>query len=415
MKVEILAVGTELLLGQIINSNATDIGSRLALAGLDHYHQSVVGDNLERVATAIRHAVGRSDAVIITGGIGPTQDDITRESICAAAGVEMEFSEAYAERLRGWWARRDRPMPETNLRQAEYPAGADLIDNPKGTAPGLRLRIGEAWVFALPGVPQEMLPMVDEDVIPFLLEASDRAGSAIESVVLRTYGESESRIAEILDDLFESSVNPTMAFLASAAEIKVRLTARAATAEAAREMIVPLEHQVRARLGRLVFASGMEPVESMVLAAAAEHGWTIGTAESATGGLVAARLTAVPGASATYRGSVVAYSTELKHELLDVDSAIVQDQGVVSEQTAIAMAEGGAVRLGVDVCLAVTGSAGPDPQDQEVGTMIFAVRTPDAVRARTLRLPGDRERIRTYASTAGLHMLRLALAGEWWH
>ncbi|MEE9205733.1 MAG: competence/damage-inducible protein A, partial [Acidimicrobiia bacterium] len=408
-------VGTELLLGQIVNSNATDIGSRLALAGLDHYHQSVVGDNLERVATAIRHAVGRSDAVIITGGIGPTQDDITRESICAAAGVEMEFSEAYAERLRGWWARRDRPMPETNLRQAEYPAGADLIDNPKGTAPGLRLRIGEAWVFALPGVPQEMLPMVDEDVIPFLLEASDRAGSAIESVVLRTYGESESRIAEILDDLFESSVNPTMAFLASAAEIKVRLTARAATAEAAREMIVPLEHQVRARLGRLVFASGMEPVESMVLAAAAEHGWTIGTAESATGGLVAARLTAVPGASATYRGSVVAYSTELKHELLDVGSAIVQDQGVVSEQTAIAMAEGGAVRLGVDVCLAVTGSAGPDPQEQEVGTMIFAVRTPDAVRARTLRLPGDRERIRTYASTAGLHMLRLALAGEWWH
>lgn len=415
MNVEILAVGTELLLGQIVNSNATDIGSRLALAGLDHYHQSVVGDNLERVATAIRHAVGRSDAVIITGGIGPTQDDITRESICAAAGVEMEFSEPYAERLRGWWARRDRPMPETNLRQAEYPAGADLIDNPKGTAPGLRLRIGGAWVFALPGVPQEMLPMVDEDVIPFLLEASDRAGSAIESVVLRTYGESESRIAEILDDLFESSVNPTMAFLASAAEIKVRLTARAATAEAAREMIVPLEHQVRARLGRLVFASGMEPVESMVLAAAAEHGWTIGTAESATGGLVAARLTAVPGASATYRGSVVAYSTELKHELLDVGSAIVQDQGVVSEQTAIAMAEGGAVRLGVDVCLAVTGSTGPDPQEQEVGTMIFAVRTPDAVRARTLRLPGDRERIRTYASTAGLHMLRLALAGEWWH
>ncbi len=415
MRVEILAVGTELLLGQIVNSNAADIGGRLALAGLDHYHQSVVGDNLERVAAAIRHAVERSDAVIITGGIGPTQDDITREAICAAAGVEMEFSDAYAERLRGWWARRDRPMPETNLRQAEYPAGADLIDNSKGTAPGLRLRIGRAWVFALPGVPQEMLPMVDEAVIPFLLETSDRAGAVIESVVLRTYGESESRIAEILDDLFESSVNPTMAFLASAAEIKVRLTARAATAEAAREMIAPLEQEVRERLGRLVFASGMEPVESMVLAAAAEHGWTIGTAESATGGLVAARLTAIPGASATYRGSIIAYSTELKHELLGVDSAIVQDQGVVSEQTAIAMAEGGAARLGVDVCLAVTGSAGPDPQELEVGTMIFAVRTPDAAKAKTLRLPGDRERVRTYATTAALHMLRLALDGEWWH
>ena len=414
MKVEILSVGTELLLGQIVNSNAADIGSRLALAGLDHYHQAVVGDNLDRVAAAIRHAVERSDAVIITGGIGPTQDDITRESICAAAGVEMEFSNAYAERLRSWWARRDRPMPETNLRQAEVPAGADLIDNPKGTAPGLRLRIGRAWVFALPGVPQEMLPMVDGSVIPFLLEASDRAGAAIESVVLRTYGESESRIAEILDDLFESS-NPTMAFLASAAEIMVRLTARAATAEAARDLIVPFEQEVRERLGRLVFASGMEPVESMVLAAAGEHGWTIGTAESATGGLVAARLTAIPGASATYRGSIIAYSTELKHELLDVGGAMVQDLGVVSEQTAIAMAQGGAVRLGVDVCVAVTGSAGPDPQELAVGTMIVAVRTPDAVKAKTLRLPGDRERVRTYATTAALQMLRLALAGEWWH
>lgn len=415
MKVEILSVGTELLLGQIVNSNAADIGSRLALAGLDHYHQAVVGDNLDRVAAAIRHAVERSDAVIITGGIGPTQDDITRESICAAAGVEMEFSDAYAERLRSWWARRDRPMPETNLRQAEYPAGADLIDNPKGTAPGLRLRIGPAWVFALPGVPQEMLPMVDGSVIPFLLEASDRAGAAIESVVLRTYGESESRIAEILDDLFESSVNPTMAFLASAAEIMVRLTARAATAEAALDLIVPFEQEVRERLGRLVFASGMEPVESMVLAAAGEHGWTIGTAESATGGLVAARLTAIPGASATYRGSIIAYTTELKHELLDVGGAMVQDLGVVSEQTAIAMAQGGAVRLGVDVCVAVTGSAGPDPLELEVGTMIVAVRTPDAVKAKTLRLPGDRERVRTYATTAALQMLRLALAGEWWH
>ena len=153
----------------------------------------------------------------------------------------------------------------------------------------------------------------------------------------------------------------------------------------------------------------------MVLAAAAEHGWTIGTAESATGGLVAARLTAIPGASATYRGSIVAYSTELKHELLGVDGATVQDQGVVSEPTAIAMAEGGAARLGVDVCVAVTGSAGPDPQELEVGTMIIAVRTPDAAMAKTLRLPGDRERVRTYATTAALHMLRLALAGEWWH
>lgn len=414
MRVETITVGTELLLGQIVNSNAAEIGSLLALAGLDHYHQSVVGDNLERVAAAIRHAVERSDAVILTGGIGPTPDDITRESICAAAGIEMDFSEDYAEQLRGWWVRRRREMPATNLRQAEHPVGAELIDNPKGTAPGLRLQIGGAWVFAVPGVPQEMLPMVEGSVIPFLLEQSEGAGAAIESVVLRTYGESESRIAEMLGGLFDESENPSMAFLASAAEIKVRLTARATTSEAARVLIAPLEQEVRARLGGLVFASGTESVESMVLDAASKRGWTVGTAESATGGLVAARLTGVPGASATFRGSIVAYAIDLKDELLDAGESIAAQHGIVSEEMAIAMAEGGAIRLGVDVCLAVTGSAGPNPQEREVGTMIFAVRTPEAVRAKTLRLPGDRERVRTYATTAALHLLRLAVVEEWW-
>ncbi len=278
MRVDVLAVGTELLLGQIVNTNAAEIGSRLALAGLDHFHQAVVGDNLERVADAIRAAVARSDALIITGGIGPTPDDITRESICAAAGVEMAFSEEYADHLRGWWVRRGRDMPATNLRQAEHPAGATLIDNPKGTAPGLRLRIEDTWVFALPGVPQEMLPMVDDVVIPFLEGERGGAGAAIESRVLRTYGESESRIAELLDDLFEGSQNPTMAFLASDGEIKVRLTARAASAAEAEALITPVEAEVRRRLGRLVFTTGTEPVESMVLRAVEERGWTLGTA-----------------------------------------------------------------------------------------------------------------------------------------
>jgi nicotinamide-nucleotide amidase len=415
VNVEIIAVGTELLLGQIVNTNAAEIGTRLALSGLDHYHQTVVGDNLDRVAAAIGQATERADAVIITGGIGPTQDDITRESICAAAGVEMQYSESYAEELRDWWKRRGREMPATNLRQADYPAGAELIGNPKGTAPGLRIRLGSCWVFAVPGVPQEMLPMVEDSVIPFLVQQSGGAGAAIESVVLRTYGESESRIAEILGDLFEASDNPTMAFLASAAEIKVRLTARAKTAEDARELITPLETEVRQRLGSLVFATGSEPVESMVLTAVAERGWTVGTTESATGGLVAARLTSVAGASEVFQGSIVAYSTDLKHELLDIAGAVAADHGVVSEEMATAMAQQGAVRLGVDVCLAVTGSAGPEPQERDVGTMIFAVRTPEDVRAKTLRLPGDRERVRTYATTAALHLLRLAVGGEWWH
>ncbi len=414
MRVDVLAVGTELLLGQIVNTNAAEIGLRLALAGLDHFHQTVVGDNLERVADAIGAAVARSDALIITGGIGPTPDDITRESICAAAGVEMAFSEEYADHLRGWWARRGRDMPATNLRQAEHPEGATLIDNPKGTAPGLRLRIEDTWVFALPGVPQEMLPMVDDVVIPFLEGERGGAGAAIESRVLRTYGESESRIAELLDDLFEGSQNPTMAFLASDAEIKVRLTARAASNAEAEALITPVEAEVRRRLGRLVFATGTEPIESMVLRAVEERGWTLGTAESATGGLVAARLTRVPGASRVFRGSIVAYASDVKRDLLGLSEDVVGSDGVVSEAAALEMARGGAHSLGVDVCVAVTGSAGPDPQEREPGTMVFAVRTPDDTRSRTLRLPGDRERVRAYATTAALHFLRLAVGGEWW-
>ncbi|MFH1329192.1 MAG: molybdopterin-binding protein, partial [Actinomycetota bacterium] len=229
MNVEVVAVGTELLLGQIVNGNAAEIGRRLAEAGLDHYHQVVVGDNLGRVVAALTQAVGRSDAVIVTGGVGPTQDDLTREALCAAAGVGMAYSEEMAAHLRDLWARRrGREMPPSNLRQAEYPQGAVFLPNARGTAPGLRLRIGGAWVFALPGVPQEMLPMLEEQVIPFLV-AEAGGGGVLVSRLIRCWGESESGIAERLDDLYEASTNPTVAFLASAGEIKVRLTARAAT------------------------------------------------------------------------------------------------------------------------------------------------------------------------------------------
>jgi nicotinamide-nucleotide amidase len=414
VRVEVLAVGTELLLGQIVNTNGAEIGERLAAAGLDHFHQTVVGDNLGRAAEAIRAATQRADALIITGGIGPTPDDITREAICEAAGLDMTYSEEYADHLREWWERRGREMPETNLRQAQHPEGATLIPNRKGTAPGLRVRLGECWVFALPGVPQEMLPMVDEAVIPFLLEQAGEATGAIESLVIRTHGESESRVAEMLDDLFVASENPSMAFLAGAAEIKVRLTARAATVAEAQGLIAPLATEVRRRLGRLVFAEGTEPVESMILRACEEAGLTLGTVESATGGLVAARFTSVPGSSTVFRGSIVAYAADLKETLSGVPEGLIDEHGVVSEEVALAMAVHGAERLGVDVCIAVTGSAGPESGGADVGTMVIAVRTPDDAGARTLRLPGDRERVRTYATTAALHLCRLALAGEWW-
>jgi nicotinamide-nucleotide amidase len=412
--VETVAIGTELLLGQIVNSNAAEIGGRLAAAGLDHFRQSVVGDNLDRIVSALRAAIERSGAVVITGGIGPTQDDITREAMCAVAGVEMVFDDEFAVALRRRWEERGLEMPESNLRQAEHPAGSVLIPNPKGTAPGLRLRVDGAWLFALPGVPQEMIPMLEDEVIPFLVAEAGGDDAVLVSRVIRTYGLPESRVSEMLADLFDEASNPTMAFLASAGEIKVRLTARASDESAAAAILDPMEAAVCERLGHRVFAIGGGSIESIVLEAVRERGWTIGTAESATGGLVAGRLTSVPGASSAFVGSMVAYTPGAKGHLLGVAADAIGEHGLVSEEIAIAMAEGGAKRLPADVVIAVTGSAGPEPLEAPVGTMVVAVRTPEGTRARTLRMPPDRERARTLGATAALQMARLAVTGAWW-
>jgi len=414
MIVEVLAVGTELLLGQIVNRNAADIGARLADAGLDHYHQAVVGDNRARMVEAIGLACSRADALIITGGIGPTKDDVTREALADAAGVPLLFDDAFAEWLRRYWEARGREMPDSNLRQAQYPDGAELIANLKGTAPGLRIEIHGTWIFALPGVPAEMIPMLEGDVLPFLQRHAGGDDAVVVSRLLRTWGESESRIGELLDDLFEESQNPTIAFLASAGEIKVRLTAKAGTEAAARALIAPVERTVRERLGSRVFGADDDIIEVVLLRMLEERGWTLATAESATGGLIASRITSIPGASRVFRGGVVAYDTEVKRNQLGVPATTIDQHGVVSEPVAIAMANGVAVALRADVAVSVTGSAGPDPQDQPVGTVVVAVRTPDDVRAQTLRMPGDRERVRTYTTTAALHLTRLALEGASW-
>ncbi|MDH3607077.1 MAG: competence/damage-inducible protein A [Acidimicrobiia bacterium] len=411
MNVEVIAIGTELLLGQIINTNLATIGRALAEAGLDTYRQVVVGDNLDRLSQAIRQGLDDSDALILTGGIGPTQDDITREGICAATGLEMEYSEDWAARLEAWWAARNREMPANNYQQAQHPAGAVLIDNPRGTAPGLDLAVEGKRIFAMPGVPAEMELMLHGHVIPALIELGG-GPAVLRSRVLRSYGMGESKVAELLADIFERQTNPTMAFLASAGEIKVRLTAKASTIEEADALIAPVEAAVRERLGT-VFGADDETVEQIIFDALQARGWTIGTAESATGGMVAAALTAIPGASNYVRGSVVAYATEVKEQVLGVDTETL-GAGVVSEPTAIAMASGAREVLGADVVVAITGSAGPDPQERDVGTIVIAVATPEDARARTLDMPGDRERIRTYATTAALQLTRLAVTGEWW-
>ena len=412
MIVEVLAVGTELLLGHTVNTNAATIGRKLADAGLDLQYSSVVGDDHGRMVAALQLAMSRAEAVIVTGGLGPTQDDITREAISAATDRPLRFSDEYAARLQRWWESRGREMPESNLKQAEHPEGAVLLDNPKGTAPALQLETEDVVIFALPGVPAELEILLDMYVVPQLAE---RAGEGVVvSRVIRTYGESESRIGELLADLYVAKSNPSMAFLATAAEIKIRLTAHASTAGEAERLIAPLEAAVKERLGRLVFGTDAETIEEIVLGLARDRGWTLATAESATGGMVASRLTKVPGSSQVFRGAIVAYHEDIKRMNLGVPAEMIDTHGVVSEPVAIAMADGVAEMLGVDVAVSVTGSAGPDPQERPVGTMVIAVHTPDKTMARTLSLPGDRERVRTYTTTGALHLARLAMAGEWW-
>ncbi len=415
MIVEVIAVGTELLLGQIVNSNAAWIGSRLAEEGWDANHQQVVGDNRARLSDAIRLALSRADAVVITGGIGPTQDDLTREALADATDRRLLFNDEFAQRLgERWQARAGREMPASNYRQAEYPEGAVQYDNPKGTAPGLGLLHGGSWVFALPGVPAEMEYLFDHHVVP-RIRATAGDFSILVSKVLHSWGYSESALAEQLDDLFHRTENPSLAFLASDAVIKVRITAKGRTEQEARELIAPVADEVRRRLGRAVFGEDGETIQSVLLARCRERGWSLATAESLTAGMISARITSVPGASQTFLGGVVAYAAGVKETQLGVPAAVISESGLVSPEVALAMAAGARSALGADVAVAVTGAAGPTAHDGTApGTVVVGVITPEGSRARVLRMPGDRERARVFSATAALQLTRLAVVGEWW-
>ena len=412
MIVEVIAIGTELLLGQIVNTNLAHIGGRIAELGVDSHFQQTVGDNLDRMKTSIQTAIDRADAVIITGGIGPTLDDITREAICAATGRTMHFSDEYAEALRERFASMGREMPESNLRQAEYPAGAELIPNPRGTAPGLVLDHEETLIFAVPGVPAEMALLLETEVMP-RIRAKAGITSVLVSRVIRTWGQGEASVGEQLADLYVASTNPSVAFLASNGEIKIRLTAKAATTEEAEFLIAPVQAEVEDRLGSVIFGYDDDTIEEVLFRLAREKGWSIGTAESATAGMVSARLTSVAGSSDVFRGSIGAYATDLKHSILGVSDELING-GAVNEATALAMATGARTVLGVDVAVSVTGYAGPGGGEEPPGTMIIGVQTPEGSGVRTLRLPGDRERVRSYATTAALQLLRLGMTGTWW-
>lgn len=416
MRCEVVAIGTELLLGTVIDTNSAWIGQQLALAGIDSVRATRVGDNHARMVAALRDALVQADAVICCGGLGPTQDDVTREAIAEVMGVPLERDEAVAEVIREVFASRGRRMPENNLRQADVPAGATVIPQTRGTAPGLICPVGAGGadsakvVYAVPGVPHEMREMITRAVIPDLRRRSGET-SVIASRTLRTWGESESSLAELLDPrlraLDEAWVAgrpaPTLAFNASGIEgIRVRITARGADEAQAADLVAGEEAHVRALLGPLVFGVDHETMEHAIGALLVARGLTLGVAESVTGGLVASRIVSVPGASAWFRGGVVSYASEVKFDLLGVPEG-----PVVSEEAAAAMATGARRVLGADVGLGVTGVAGPDTQDgQPVGTVLLGTDIDGDVEVREVRLPGDRERVRQYAAISLLDALR---------
>jgi nicotinamide-nucleotide amidase len=419
MRVEIVAVGTELLLGQIADTNSAWLGDRLAAAGVvSHFHQAV-GDNHERILLAFRTALARSDGIIVCGGLGPTQDDITREAIAEIMGVELVRDQAIVEVIAGFFAGRGRTMTANNARQADVPVGATIIPQVMGTAPGLICPLGNKVIYAVPGVPYEMAEMFERGILPDLRSRMAAAGeeSVIVSRVLRTWGASESGLAESLQGRIDAlddgaaSGSVTLAFLASGIEgIKVRITARGATLAEGTALLDQEEKAVRvaieAQLGDIVFGVDDESMEVAVANQLISRGVTFGVAESLTGGLIASRLVNVPGASAWFRGGVVAYHSQVKFDVLEVPVG-----PVVSEAAAAAMAEGVCRVTGSDVGLGITGVAGPDDQEGVTpGTIFVGLRLPDGTTtARELHVPGDRDRVRQYGAISALDLLRRAL------
>jgi nicotinamide-nucleotide amidase len=413
MRCEIIGVGTELLLGQIVNTNAAWIGQRLAEVGWDCLRHTVVGDNEERIAAVIRETLDRADAAIITGGLGPTQDDVTREAIAAAAGVRLvrhpELEQWLRDRFAGFARGR---MAAMNLRQADVPGGGRTIDNPVGSAPGLIVEIDGKPVYAVPGVPREMQQMLERVILPDLAARAGE-GRAIVSRTLRTAGLGESLLAERLTPLWESVDNVTMAYLASAGEVRVRLTAVGPTRERALAEIAPVEEALRAELGDAVYGMDDESLEAAVGRLLRSSGHTLACAESLTGGLVGGRITVVAGASDYYRGGVVAYNDEAKATVLGVDRDLLAEHGPVSEPVAAAMAEGVRRLFGATVGLATTGVAGPTEQGgQPVGTVWLAVAGADSTVTQPLRAPGDRAQVRAWATTGALDLVRRHLEGK---
>lgn len=411
LRAELVAIGTELLRGDSIDTNSVWLSRRFVELGIDVDRHTTVGDRTEDIVEALRRAVGAHDVVVTTGGLGPTQDDRTRQAVARLAGVRLERHDDLADRIRTYFAQRGRDMPARNLVQADLPAGGRVIP-PVGTAPGFALEVGDALVVCLPGVPREMQQMVDDHVLGLLQE---RGGlQATVTRVVRTAGIAESAVADRLADLdarLEAAGDVELAYLAARAETRVRVTARASDRATAAALVDPVVDEVVARLGPAVVGVDAEGVEHAIARQLLRRSWTLAVAESITGGGLGARLVTVAGASRWFAGGVIAYATPAKTVLADVAGSQLAAHGPVSEPVARALAEGVRRRLDVDVGLGVVGVAGPDPQGgRPVGTVCVGVALPGGVHSRTVELaPRPREDLQEFAASVALEYLRRRL------
>ena len=406
---ELIAVGTELLLGNIVNTNAQELSEALSGLGINVFWHTVVGDNPARLRDALEIARKRADIIITTGVLGPTYDDLTKQTICETFNKPLELHQDIVDQLRYFFeVTLGRPMSENNIRQAELPVGCVIFDNPVGTAPGCAFEEGGVHVLMLPGPPHEMRTMLNRCAIPYLRSLSHET---IVSHDIMTFGIGESDMDQLLHEKmqFHDMTNPSLAPYAKPCECHLRATAKAASAEEAEAMLAPVVEQVVQVLGNVVYGVDVPNLESVCFRLLKEKAWTFATAESCTGGRVAARITALPGSSGVYRGGVVSYWSEVKSDVLGVPQELLDTYGAVSEEVARAMAQGARRLTGADLAVSVTGVAGPDSDDRgnPVGLVYIGLDTPTGTYCRQMRpARRTRERIQEMASNHAYDVVR---------
>ena len=410
---EIIGVGTELLLGNTANTDAQDISQTLSELGINVFFHTVVGDNPERLKQAVRIARERADIIITTGGLGPTYDDLTKQTLAEAFGKKLIFSEEEAEKIRSFFSKRlhHAEMTENNLQQAMFPEGCMIFENGVGTAPGCAFEAEGKHVLMLPGPPRECRQMMKVCVMPYLKKLSD---VEIHSHNIHIFGMGESSVEARLRDMMESLENPTLAPYAKASEVMLRLTARAHSRDEAEKLMAPVLEKVQAEMGDLIYGIDVASLENTVIGLLKAAGKTLAVAESCTGGMLAKRLTDIPGSSQVFLGGVVAYSNGAKINLLGVDAGLIAEKYAVSREVAIAMANGAREKLGTDIGIGITGIAGPDSDEsgQQPGTVFIALTAGDEIFVKTPAVFLERERVRVSGASGALDMLRRYLTGR---